>query len=62
MHEPTDMSRDNKRYPLRYPYRYSNGLSDMTILNEHYGNGFPHGDIRTCHKPGGFHRETSYIR
>ena len=36
-YEPTDtMSRDNKRYPLRYPYRYSNGLSDMTILNEHY--------------------------
>lgn len=35
--EPTEMlSAGNKKYPFRYPYRYSNGLSDKFFLNEHY--------------------------
>lgn len=35
--EPTEItSEGNKKYPLRYPYRYSNGLSDMKLLNNHY--------------------------
>ncbi len=32
------VSTGNKRYPLRYPYRYANGLSDVSFMNNHYGN------------------------
>ena len=32
------LSTGNKQYPLRYPYRYSNGLSDVSFMNDHFGN------------------------
>lgn len=31
-------SENNKQYPYKYFYRYSNGLSDLMMLNDHFGN------------------------
>lgn len=32
------VSKNNKQYPYKYHYRYSNGLSDLALLNDHYGD------------------------